>query len=217
MAKLLKTNTAIKLLVGPFVDCADGVTPETAMTVTNITCELLVEGVGVSTPTRTAITLAASGSNNDMVHITDDVAGFYSVELTAAQLNFIGRATLSFTDADVMCPVVVNLDVISEDAWDLLHYGFFGMTVDYISLPSTSKISFKPDTSPAFDATHCILRLYDASEDDYSFHVIQSHTDRGAPSEKITFYPPIDYTFDTGDTYAIMASFVLPPTIRDLF
>ncbi len=115
---ILKTNTATVLFVGPFVDFEDGVTPETGMTVTNITCELFKETVEGSVPTRTAITLAASGSDNDMVHITSDVAGMYSVELTAAQLNFYGNARLCFTDPDVMCPVWENLKMVPAHIYD---------------------------------------------------------------------------------------------------
>src|SRR5512139_1875098 len=105
MAQELKTNTAVRISVGPFLDVTDGKTPETAMTVTNITCELNQEDDDGSAVNRTAITLSASGGNNDMVHITDDVGGMYDLELTAAQLNFLGRATLVFTDVDVCLPV----------------------------------------------------------------------------------------------------------------
>jgi hypothetical protein len=128
--KMLPTNAATILAVGPFVDNADGVTPETAMTVTNITCELYTESDAGSAPTRTAITLAASGSDNDMVHITDDVAGYYSVELTAAQLNFLGRATLVFTDADVCLPVFVELRVVPAAVYNSLVAGTDNLQVD---------------------------------------------------------------------------------------
>lgn len=117
----LPTNRATVLVVGPCVDYEDGVTPETAMTVTNITCELykMSDAGGTGTaPTRTAITLAASGTSNDMVHIASDVGGYYSLELTAAQLNFVGRARLCLTDADVMCPVWEDLIVEPNNVYD---------------------------------------------------------------------------------------------------
>jgi len=116
--KVLKTNTSIIIAVGPFVDFSDGVTPEIAMTVTNITCELYTETDAGSAPTRTAITLTAASGNNDMVHMTSDVAGFYSLELTNTQLNVLGRAMLSFTDADVMCPVFVQLLIVPANIFD---------------------------------------------------------------------------------------------------
>lgn len=123
-AKVLKTNTAVVLAVGPFVSFDDGVTPETSMTVTNITMELFKETDEGSAPTRAVgVNPTASGGSNDMVHITSDVAGFYSIELTAAQLNFVGRATLSFTDADVCAPVFVPLQVVPANVFDSMIAG----------------------------------------------------------------------------------------------
>jgi hypothetical protein len=119
----LKTNTAVRIAVGPFLDATDGVTPETGMTVTNITCELFKNANDGSAVTRTALTLSASGGSNDMVHITSDVAGFYDVELTAANLNFLGSAWLSFTDADVCAPVFVPLEVVPANNFDSLILG----------------------------------------------------------------------------------------------
>jgi len=116
--KVLKTNTAVVIAIGPFLDLTDGVTPETAMTVTNITCEMYKETDTGSAPTRTALTLTASGGSNDMVHITSDIAGFYSFELTANDLNFLGRATLVFTDDDVCRQVVLPLLVIPAISFD---------------------------------------------------------------------------------------------------
>lgn len=119
----LKTNTAVRIAVGPFVDATDGVTPETGMTVTNITCELFIQANDGGAVTRTALTLTASGGNNDMVHITSDVAGFYDMELTASNLNFLGNAWLSFTDADVCAPVFVPIEVVPANHFDSLNLG----------------------------------------------------------------------------------------------
>lgn len=139
--KTLPTNTATVLAVGPFVDKTDGVTPETALTVTSITCELYTESDAGSAPTRTAITLAASGTSNDMTHIASDVAGFYSVEITAAQLNFLGRATLSFTYAAEALPVYVQLHVVPAQVYNSTVGG-----TDYLQVDVTD---WKNATAPA--------------------------------------------------------------------
>ena len=118
MAQELKTNTAVRISVGPFTDVGDGKTPETAMTVTGITCELYQEDDDGTAVNRTAITLSASGGNNDMIHITDDTAGMYDLELTAAQLNFLGRATLTFHDDDVCLPLWKELEVVSAQYYN---------------------------------------------------------------------------------------------------
>ena len=116
--KYLRTNTAVRVAVGPFLDYSDGVTPETGITVTNTTCEMFTEdddGTGVN---RTAITLAASGTDNDMIHIPSDVAGYYDLELTAAQLNVLGRMTLVFTDPDVHRSVNMEYMVLPANVYD---------------------------------------------------------------------------------------------------
>lgn len=127
--KILKTNTAVRIGVGPFLDFEDGVTPETGMTVTNITCELFKDLDEGSAVVRTAITLAASGSSNDMAHITSDVAGMYDLELTASQLNFLGKARLCFTDPDVCLPVWENLLLVPAAVFNALIAGS-----DYLTL-----------------------------------------------------------------------------------
>ncbi len=126
----LPTNTATILTVGPFFDATNGVTPETTMTVTNITCELYKDSDAGAAPTRTAITLAASGSNNDMALITDSASGCYSLELTAAQLNFVGRARLVLIDTDVMCPWWVDIVVEPANVYNSLVAGSTYLKID---------------------------------------------------------------------------------------
>ncbi len=102
--RFLKTNTATRVTVGPFLDKTDGITPETAITVTGCHLTLMVDTAGVPTLSLDA-DATASGGNNDMVHVTGDDAGFYDLELTAAQVNYVGRAMLSINNVGVHCPV----------------------------------------------------------------------------------------------------------------
>lgn len=118
--RILPTNTAVRIVVGPFLDVTDGVTPETSLTVTNCTCELFHEHDDGSAPTRSALTLSASGGNNDMVHITSDVGGYYDLELTAANVNFVGRGRLSIIDTDVHLPVFEELLVVAANVYAAL-------------------------------------------------------------------------------------------------
>src|SRR5689334_5892639 len=96
--RYLKTNTATRVSVGPFLDKTDGITPETGLTATNEKLTMTVDDAGVPTLVLDA-NATASGGNNDMVHITGDDAGMYDLELTAAQLNYVGRAMLVITYA----------------------------------------------------------------------------------------------------------------------
>lgn len=141
--RVLPTNTATVIAVGPFLDFSDGVTPVLAMTVTNVTCELFIENDSGTAPTRTAITLAASESDNDMVPIVSNFGGYYSLELTAAQLNFVGRATLAFMDPDVVEPVFVQLRVVPSAVYTAL---YTGSTVLATS-PTTTDITTAVDAS----------------------------------------------------------------------
>ena len=118
--QFLRKNTAVQILVGPFVDLTNGYEPETGMTVTNITAQLLYEDDDNTAPHLVALTLSASGGDNDMAHLTDDVGGFYTLELTAANTNFTGRARLSFIDADVMRPLTMDFFVLDANVYDAL-------------------------------------------------------------------------------------------------
>src|SRR3990172_7948728 len=102
--RFLKTNTAVRVTIGPFLDKTDGITPEVALTATNEKLTFMVDTGGVPTLVLDVNT-TASGGNNDMVHVTGDDAGFYDLELAAADVNYLGRAMLALTDAATHCPV----------------------------------------------------------------------------------------------------------------
>src|SRR5690242_909389 len=120
--RFLRSNTAIRLTVGPFLDKTDGVTPETALTVTSCKLTLMVDDANV--PTLVLDTApTASGGANDMVHVTGDDAGFYDLELAAANLNYVGRAMLAITDAATHCPVFHEFMILPAQVYDSLVLG----------------------------------------------------------------------------------------------
>lgn len=117
--RFLRQNTATRVTVGPFLDKTDGITPETALTVTNEKLTLVVDDGGVPTLVIDAAP-TASGGNNDMVHISGDDAGFYDLELTATQTNYVGRAMLALTDAANHCPVFHEFMILPANVYDSL-------------------------------------------------------------------------------------------------
>ena len=117
MSRDLRQNTATRVTVGPFLDKGDGITPETGLTVTNCHLTLSVDTAGVPTLALNAHATASSG-NNDMVHIADDTAGLYDLELTAAQLNYVGRAILAITDEANHCPVFHEFNLLTATEFD---------------------------------------------------------------------------------------------------
>lgn len=92
----IETNTATTIYVGPFYDGTDHETPELSLTVADIDCELVWYNEG--TPTLIELSLTASGGDNDMTLITGSENGWYQVELTAAQVNYLGDGHISFRD-----------------------------------------------------------------------------------------------------------------------
>ena len=119
MARFLKENTATRITVGPFLDVGDGFTPELALTVTGIHVTLCVDDAGVPT-LALDVDATASGGANDMVHITNDNAGFYDLELAAANVNFTGRAILACIDDSEHLPVFHEFQIVRANVYDSL-------------------------------------------------------------------------------------------------
>jgi len=129
--RFLRTNTAVRVTVGPFFDKTDGVTPETALTVTSCKLTLMVDDGNV--PTLVLDTNpTASGGANDMVHVTNDDAGFYDLELAAANVNYVGRAMLAITDAATHCPVFHEFMILPANVYDSLVLGTDALDVSTI-------------------------------------------------------------------------------------
>jgi len=120
--RYLRTNTACRITVGPFFDKTDGISPETELTVTNEKLTLMVDVANV--PTLILDTApTASGGANDMVHVTGDDAGFYDLELAAANVNYLGRAILALTDAANHSPVFHEFMILPAVVYDTMVLG----------------------------------------------------------------------------------------------
>ncbi|MEK7064777.1 MAG: hypothetical protein AAB973_04190, partial [Patescibacteria group bacterium] len=89
----LRTNTAVIVAVGPFLDKTDGVTLETALTITNERISLVAETDAGSAPTIVLdnVTGATSGRSNDLNYITGQDNAMMQLELAAADVNRVGR------------------------------------------------------------------------------------------------------------------------------
>lgn len=131
--RFMKTNTATRVTVGPFLDKTDGITPEVSLTVTSEKLTLVVDTGGVPTLILDAAP-TASGGNNDMVHITGDDAGFYDLELAAADVNYVGRAMLALTDVATHCPVFHEFMILPANVYDSLVGGSDNLEVDILQL-----------------------------------------------------------------------------------
>lgn len=135
--KFLRTNTATRITVGPFLDKTDGITPEVALTVTSEKLTFVVDTGGVPTLVLD-VAPTASGGANDMVHITGDDAGFYDLELAAADVNYLGRARLSINDVATHCPVFHEFMILPAVVYDALVLGTDTLTVDVTQWTGTN-------------------------------------------------------------------------------
>lgn len=123
--RYLKTNTATIVTVGPFLDKTDGVTLETALTITNEKISFTVDLNNGSAPTLVLdnVTGATSGTSNDLNYITGNDAGLMQLELSAADTNYLGRAFLIITDAANHCPVFHEFTILPANIYDSMIAG----------------------------------------------------------------------------------------------
>lgn len=131
--RYLRYGTATRVTIGPFLDKTDGITPEVALTVTSCHLTLMADTAGVPTLVLDANATASAG-DNDMVHVTGDDAGFYDLELTAAQLTYYGRAMLSINDVATHCPVFHEFMILPAQVYDSLALGSEVLSVNATSL-----------------------------------------------------------------------------------
>lgn len=123
--QFLRSNTAVIVTVGPFYDKTDGVTIETALTITNERITLTADTDAGSAPTNILdnVTGATSGTSNDLNYITGNDAGMMQLELAAADVNRVGRMKLAITDAANHVPVFHDFFVLPAVIYDWLTAG----------------------------------------------------------------------------------------------
>jgi len=130
MGYILKTNTAVRIPVGPLVDPTDGITAETGLTVTGLSVQLYKMVNDGGAVVRTQFAPTASGGDNDMALVASSTDGMYDLELTAAQLNFLGNARVSFYDVDGFCVHWIDIQVVSAAYFNWI----FGSTIPEVNL-----------------------------------------------------------------------------------
>src|SRR3990167_7122961 len=118
--QFLRQNTAVIKAVGPFFDKTDGVTIETALTITNERITLIAETDDGSAPTLILdnIAGATAATANDLNYITAGDNGMMQIELAAADVNRVGRMKLSITDAANHVPVFHEFFVLPQAIFD---------------------------------------------------------------------------------------------------
>lgn len=123
--RFLKQSTATTVILGPTLDEVDFITPITSLTHAGIVAGL-IKGTA-----NTAITVTASGSSNDLVHI---VAGLHSLELTTTDTNTLGHLRIHLSDADSFMPVAEDFHVLSANVFDSLFGSGDNLQVDAVEV-----------------------------------------------------------------------------------
>jgi hypothetical protein len=172
MSEILKTNTACRIPVGPLVDPTDGKTAETALTVTALTVELYKTPNDGGAITRSAFSPTASGGDNDMVLVTSSVAGVYDLELTAAQLNFLGGLRVVLYDVDAFLVWWKDYQVVTANVYDSI-VGTDTLQADVsqwkgVAAPDLNNLSAADVNAEVVD-----VLLTDTIPDSYSAHGAQ--------------------------------------------
>ena len=115
--RILKANTAVRLVVGPLCDKTTGLA-KPSMTVTNMAMNMWHEHDDGSAPTKSidAVSFTASGGNNDRVELA---GGYYDIEITAAQTNITaGRCGFLIYDDDVILPYFEEWLIVPANVFD---------------------------------------------------------------------------------------------------
>lgn len=115
--RFLKQSTATTLLLGPFLDSTDGVTAETALTISQADVLLWKEG---------GTTLA---QKNEATACTHRSNGLYTCPIDATDTNTIGTLVVSVAESGAI-PVRLDYTVLAANVYDSL----FGAATDKLEV-----------------------------------------------------------------------------------
>ena len=84
------------------------------------------------------VTGATSATSNDLNYITNCDAGLMQLELAAANVNYLGRAFLTITDAANHCPVFHEFTILPAMVYDSLILGTDVLQADMTQILGTA-------------------------------------------------------------------------------
>lgn len=104
MSLWLRQSTGVTVVVGPFVDASDGVTPETGLTISQADVRLSKNGGAFTQKSQAS---AATHMAN----------GYYSVSLNTTDTGTLGTLVLAINESGAL-PVWREYMVVSQNTWD---------------------------------------------------------------------------------------------------
>ena len=120
----LKQSTSVKVVVGPFVDATDNVTPETGVTLG------AADQAEILKHDATAVT---DISSNTFAAITSG-DGLYNLTLSTTDTNTLGMMRVYIADASVCLPVTADFMVLPANIYDSFVGGTDTLEVDTIAI-----------------------------------------------------------------------------------
>jgi len=105
----IKQSTAMTFLLGPFVDQADGVTPETGLATA---MDNASTGIRLS---KNGSNMADRSDSNIPVHDED---GFYTTQLNVTDTDTLGLLQVEFTDPTTNLVMWKDFAVVTANYWD---------------------------------------------------------------------------------------------------
>ncbi len=109
MASYLKQSTAVEIALGPFVDAADGVTPETSLTISQGDVRLKKNG-------------AAWAQKNESSSANHEENGWYEVALDSTDTNTLGILMVAVYESGAL-PAWREFQVVTSSVFDLVVNG----------------------------------------------------------------------------------------------
>lgn len=113
MTVKLRQSTERIVRVGPFMDVADGATPETGITLGAADQAEALKAAGAATVDLSSNTWAA----------VTGASGWYNLTLSTSDTDTVGDLTVVVQDASVCLPVFVRCEVVEEAIFDALYAG----------------------------------------------------------------------------------------------
>ena len=108
MTQILRQSTQIVVHIGPFVDVADGFTPETGVTLSGADeAEILKAGATSTTSIAAATWAAITGAD-----------GWYALTLSTSHTDTVGPLDVIVQDDSLCLPVFARFQVIEEAVYD---------------------------------------------------------------------------------------------------
>jgi len=144
--RYLKQNTATIVTIGPFYDKTDGVTLEDAIAEgADEKITFVVDANDGGAPTVVLDMVATNASaNNDVTDL--GTSGYYGLELTAANTNYVGRAVLQISNAAVHLPVFHEFMILPANVFDAM----IGTDVLYVDVQeiNSAEVTGNGDETP---------------------------------------------------------------------